>query len=382
MARPRKSEGLAVGWELRGSYPVTFVEKPFDVENSTLVETLRTVTGSETPRMMLVADSNVVQRTEGLGMAIGKYVQAYGITLAGAPVVLPGGEKIKGDNMQSVQRIANAALDAKIGANDVMLAIGGGTVLDVAGYAATQVRGGVKFVRMPTTPASMVDAAFAETAALDSTNVKDALRVPCQPSAVLIDTSFAKTVLDGVWRGGLGEVVRYAAVKDATLMKSLAKNAEVLKGRDLDALTDLLRDCVSGRVKQGGSTFAQWSAGRLEAMSSYKLPHGYAVPIAICIDCAYSVAVGLMEEEEQEFICRTLAECGALDGLAHSHHLLAQADNILYGIDGWRLATGSEEIIVPSGIGKFAVVEKPDRDVFKKVIKEFLAVSTGAAAAE
>ena len=105
----------------------------------------------------------------------------------------------------------SAALDAKIGADDVLMAIGGGSVLDVAGYAAAQVRGGVKLVRVPTTPAAMVDAAFAHYAAVDFREIKDALRIQCEPDAVIVDRSYAKTVLDGVWRGGLGEIVRFAA---------------------------------------------------------------------------------------------------------------------------------------------------------------------------
>ena len=61
--------------------------------------------------------------------------------------------------------------DAKLGVNDVVIALGGGTVLDVAGYAAAQVRGGIKVLRMPTTVASMLDAAFAEYAAVRDTAI-------------------------------------------------------------------------------------------------------------------------------------------------------------------------------------------------------------------
>ena len=378
MARPRKSEGLVVNWEERGSYPVVFADNMFAVENTAVVETLRAVSGDERPRVMLVADMNVVQRTEGLGTSIGKYVQAHGLALAGAPVVIGGGEKIKTDGMQSVLKIVEAALEAKIGKNDIMMAIGGGTILDVAGYAVSQVRGGVKLVRVPTTIASMTDAAFADNAAMDNGHVKDALRVPCRPAAVIVDVSYAKTVLDGVWRGGVGELVRFAAVKDATLMKKIAKNAEALKERNFEVLSDAVRDCVSAHVKWGATGFALWSAARLEAMSGWKLPHGYAVPIGICIDCAYAVEKGLLKEDHQEFICRALADCGALDGLSHSHHLLSQADNILFGLDAWRLSNGSERITIPSGIGKSEDIDSVDREAMKKVIKEFLAVSTGA----
>ena len=375
MAR-KKNDGALVEWRREGEYKVKVEDGVFDEGNAALAELLREVTGSESPRVMLVADGNVVQRTEGLGSRIGRYVKAHGISLAGAPVVINGGEKVKADGMQSAMRVADAALEAKVGANDVMLALGGGSVLDVAGYVACQVRGGMKLVRMPTTVAAMMDAAFAEEAAVDSPAVKDALRVPCPPAAVVVDPKFAATVLDGVWRGGIGEAVRQAAVSDGALMRRLVKSAEALKSRDMAVMAEVIQACVESRVKKGGSDFALWSAHRLEAMSGYKLPHGYAVPIGICIDCAYAVERNLMKEEDQETVCRVLADCGALDGLAHSHHLMSQPDSILFGLDAWRLSTGREEILLPAGVGKSTREASPDREAFKKVIKEFREVST------
>lgn len=376
MAKAKKIEGLSMTWERKGVYPIRFAEDAFAEDNETLVSTLREVSGVENPRVLLVADGNVVQRTEGLGTRIGKYVQTHGLKLASQPIVMGGGEKIKSDNFKSVTDLLNAVIDAKVGANDVMLVLGGGTLLDVAGYAAAQVRGGIRLVRMPTTVASMMDAALASEAAVDSPSVKDALRVPCEPAAVIIDPKFALTVLDGVWRGGVGEAVRFAAVHDGTLMKKISKSAEKIKNRDYETMSDLIRSVVEARVKKGTDGFALWSAGRLEAMSTYKLPHGYAVPIGVCIDCAYAAAKGVLKEADQELICRTLADCGSLDGLVHSRHLLSQPDSILFGLDAWRLATGSESLVLPSGIGKATVDEKPDRDLLKKVIKEFLQAST------
>ncbi len=354
---------------------VKVTDQLFAVENPTLAEVLREVTGNETPRMMLVADANVVHRTEGLGMAIGAYVKAHGITLAGAPVVTGGGEKVKTDNFLTIQRILNAAIEAKIGVLDAIVVLGGGSVLDVATYAAAQVRGGVKLVKVPTTPAGMIDGAFAEDAAMDTPLVKDAFRLKYATSAILVDTAFAKTVLDGVWRGGLSEAVRYAAVRDGALLRKVAKKAEYLKERDFEALDEIVKLCVESRLKKGSTDFALWSTARLEAMSNYKLPHGYAVPIGICIDCAYAVERGYMDEEAQDLICRTLADLGALDGLTHSRHLFQQTTTILYGLDSWRLSTGSETIVVPAGVGKAKVEETPNRAVYEKVIKAFYEAS-------
>ena len=105
------------------SYPVEFVEDVFG-ESSVLADLLKKATGSDEPKVLIVADMNVVQRTEGLGTKIGRYVQAHGIRLAGSPVVMAGGEKIKADNLQSALQVVSAILSAKLGRNDVVLALG------------------------------------------------------------------------------------------------------------------------------------------------------------------------------------------------------------------------------------------------------------------
>lgn len=356
-------------------YPIKIVEDVFAEGETTLAEVLKQVTGSENPRIVIVADQNVVNRTEGLGRKMGAYFQANGITLAAPPVVVSGGEKIKSDNFQCMMLVANSILDGKVGVNDVVIALGGGSVLDVASYAAAQVRGGVKVVRMPTTVASMFDAAFADYAAVDSVAVKDAFRVRSEPAAVVIDPLFAKTVLDGVWRAGYAEALRYATVCDGPLVKKLAKRAESIRERDYDAFKETVKDCVESRAGRTYPPFALWSAARLEAMSGYKLPHGYAVAIAMCLDCAFAVRAKKMKEADQEMVCRALADCGALDGLSHSHHLLGQADSLLRGLDGWTLFTGSTAITLPGALGKCVEFENPDRSAYAEVMADFLAAS-------
>lgn len=354
-----------------------FMDGMFAEGYDALAEVLRRISGSEEPRVLIVADSNVVQKVEGIGLKIGKYFRDYKIRLAASPVVLGGGEKVKSDGISCATGLVQAAIDAKLGVNDIIMVIGGGALIDLAGYVAAQIRGGVRLVRVPTTPAGMIDGAFSDMATINFQSVRNALRVPSSADAVIIDVSYAPTVLDGVWRAGIGEAIRYAAVQDSSLMKKIVKNIESLKNRDMGVFSEMVRSIVASRAKKGPTSFALWSANRLVSMSGYKLPHGYAVPIAICIDCAYAVDKKYMKESDQELVCRALFDSGALDGLAHNRHLLSQADNILYGIDAWELFYGSGAIQIPGGLGKFVVEEKPDKECFKKVIKEFLAVSSG-----
>ena len=359
------------------SYPVEFVEDVFG-DSAVLADVLKKVTGAEQPKILIVADLNVVQRTEGLGSKIGRYVQAHGLCLAGSPVVTAGGEKIKADNLQSVLKIVSAILSAKLGRNDVVLALGGGTILDVAGYAAAQVRGGTRIVRLPTTPAAMMDAAFADYAAVDSATVKDALRVPSVPSAVVVDTRFAATVLDGVWRGGIGEAVRLAVASDAALLKTIAKHVPAYRERDMAAFSEIAKAVCAVRAKKGASSFALWSALRLESMSGYKLPHGYAVPIGICIDLGYAVEKGQLKAASRDEIVELLRACGALDGLQHSGHLLGQSESLLLGIDAWQLSAPVPGLAIPAAVGKTVLDESPDRALFAKAFSRLVSSPSGA----
>jgi len=359
------------------SYPVEFADDVFGA-SPVLAETLKKVTGSESPNILIVADLNVVQRTEGLGSKIGHYVQEHGLRLAGSPVVIAGGEKIKADNLQSALKVVDALLSAKLGRNDVVLALGGGTILDVAGYAAAQVRGGVKIVRLPTTPAAMMGAAYADYAAVDSATVKDALRVPSVPAAVVVDLGFAASVLDGVWRGGVGEAIRLGLALDAALVKKVIQLLPAYRERDAAALEEIVRGVCGLRTKKGDSSFGCWAASRLESMSGYKLPHGYAVSIGLCVDLGYADVRGFLKDGDRDKIVGALEACGALDGLVHSGHLLNQADNLLLGLDAWALITGSSSLPVLDGTGKTKAEPEPDREAFRQAIKNLLPASATA----
>ena len=273
-------------------------------------------------KVLLVADNNVVQHVAGLGTRIGAYVREHGIDLAGTPVVMAGGERIKLDNLQSAMRVVTAALEAGLGPEDFVVALGGGTLLDVAGWAAAQVRGGVRLVRVPTTPAAMMGSAFAETASLDTPTVKDAMRVPSLPAAVIIDLSFASTVLDGVWRGGLGEAVRLAADRDVKALAALTGLAEAYCRRDAAALADIARSAVALRQKKGGTDLGLATAAELEPKSDWKLPHGYAVAIGILVELYQGVRSGDRKESVLSVCKDILSRGGALDGARHSKHIL------------------------------------------------------------
>ena len=310
-------------------YPVEFVDDAFGT-SPVLAEVIKKTSGAKAPKLLIVADSNVVHHTENLGVKIGRYVREHSLMLSATPVVAGGGEKIKADNLQSLLKVLSVAVESKIGPGDVILALGGGSLLDLAGYAAAQVRGGVGLVRMPTTPAAMTGAAYSGFAALDFMGCKDVLKVASQPAAVVVDTSFAKTVLDGVWKGGVAEAVRIG-VHDSKLLSKLGSLAESYARRDMEALSQIVKSVYGVVEKKGVSSYAQWISDRLETASGYKLPHGYAVAIGVLLELSRDVGIGKEKEETFDAALEILRKCGSLDGLVHSRHVLLRKDDILFG---------------------------------------------------
>lgn len=296
------------------SYPVEIVEDLFG-ESTVLADFVKG------RKILLVTDLNVVQRTDGLGTKIGSYVRRHGLELVGAPVVMAGGERVKMDNFQSVSRVIDAALTAGLTQEDYIIALGGGTILDVTGWAAAQLKGGVGLIRMPTTPAAMLGCAFATTAALNTQKVKDALVVDSTPKAVIFDIAFAATVLDGVWRAGLSEAVRLAAAYDIKLLTKIIPLAEAFQKREIKALSEIIELSLPLRKKKGYTEYALAPAAKLEPQSGWKLPHGYAVAIGILMEMTREVTEGTKKEKDLEVCRQALALCGALDGARHSRHL-------------------------------------------------------------
>lgn len=346
---------------------VEFINDLFGEGAHKLAEELRSVSGVAKPRVLLVADYNVVQRTEGLGAKVGRAFQAEGVELAGSPVVFSGGDKVKLDRQYGLTKVFESALAARVGAQDLLVAFGGGAIFDVVGVVAAGLRARPKVVRIPTTPSAMLDAAFAEQAYFNGAQIKDSLTYDAKPALVLVDFAFADTVLDGVWRAGFAEAVRFAVVKDVSLLEELAKLAAPFARRERAALQRTVELCLERRKAKGGTAFALWAANRLEEMSEYKLPHGYAIALGIVIDTAYAFKRGYLPWGDYEKVVKLLTDCGAMDGASHSRHLLGKTDLLLQGLETARWLTNAP-IELPQGLGNGESEENLDLATMKAAI--------------
>ena len=155
-------------------------------------------------------------------------------------IVLPHGESTKSFN--SLPAIYSAMLKAKISRSDLVIALGGGVIGDLAGFAASSFLRGVKLVQIPTSLLAQVDSSVGGKVAVDLPEGKNLVGAFYQPSMVLIDPTVLDTLPERFINDGMGEVIKYGCIKDASLFELLEKynSFEELK----EVLPSVIEQCV------------------------------------------------------------------------------------------------------------------------------------------
>jgi len=155
------------------------------------------------------------------------------------PIVLPDGEAHK--TWQTLNQIFDAMLGAKLDRRTVIVALGGGVIGDMAGFAAAVYMRGVRFVQVPTTLLSQVDSSVGGKTAVNHPQGKNMIGAFYQPITVEIDTDVLKTLPDREMSAGLAEVIKYGLILDAPFFEWCEKNAQGLRDRDPELLATAIR---------------------------------------------------------------------------------------------------------------------------------------------
>lgn len=155
-------------------------------------------------------------------------------------LVLPHGEPTK--NFQSLPKIYEALLDAKLTRSDLVIALGGGVIGDLAGFAAASYLRGIKLVQIPTSLLAQVDSSVGGKVAVDLPQGKNLVGAFFQPKMVLIDPEVLDTLPEHFIKDGMGEVIKYGCIKDARLFEKLCAHSsfEDLKPE----LPEIIARCV------------------------------------------------------------------------------------------------------------------------------------------
>jgi len=220
--------------------------------------------------------------------------------------ILPDGERFK--TLESWSGILDALMDARLTRREPVLALGGGVVGDMAGFAAACYRRGVPYVQVPTTLLAQVDSSVGGKTAVNHPKGKNMIGAFWQPRLVWIDPDVLRTLKPREFRAGLAEAVKYGLIRDESFFRFAEKHADELLRLDADALAHLIHEScrhkaeivMADETEQGmrallnlGHTFGH----AIEAMTHYRrYLHGEAVALGVRMAARLSERLGLAPE--------------------------------------------------------------------------------------
>jgi 3-dehydroquinate synthase len=362
---------------------VFFSENVFSPENPVLSDALADVA----PRKAIVIlEDSLSQALPELEARIETYfsVHAARLKLVRPPLFVSGGEPAK-NSPTIISEILSHLDRHHIDRHSYLIAVGGGALLDVAGFAAATAHRGVRHVRIPTTTLSQADSGVGVKNGLNAFGKKNFIGTFAPPFAVINDFNLLATLKPQDKRSGYVEAVKVACIRDAGFFSELERDAEKLAAFEPDAMKHLIRRCAelhldhianSGDPFETGSArpldFGHWAAHKLEQLSRFTLSHGDAVAIGIALDVIYSRRTGLLDAPSCERILQLLEKLGFK--LFADELLNADAGDrlhVLGGLEEFREHLGGElSITLLREIGGAVEVHEMDQQKILEAIHE------------
>jgi shikimate kinase/3-dehydroquinate synthase len=328
----------------------------------------------------IVTDGNVAKAHLP---ALEKSLDAAGIRHA--RVVVPAGEASK--SYERWAQVCDAVIDAKMERGDLVVALGGGVVGDLAGYAAATVRRGMRFVQIPTSLLAQVDSSVGGKTGINSQHGKNLIGAFHQPALVLADTGALDTLPEREFRAGYAEVVKYGLIDDLAFFEWLERNwREVFSGGPARAEA-IRKSCAAkaavvarDETEQGdrallnlGHTFGH-AYERLTKYDGARLVHGEGVAIGMACAFRFSQALGLCPGQETQRVEAHLKAVGLptrirdIPGWTHS-----AADVLEAMFQDKKVSRGKLTFILAKGIGKSFIAKGVEAEKVEAFLRADLA---------
>ncbi len=282
-------------------------------------------------------------------------------------------------SLAELERVLAFLEELRIDRRGIVLALGGGTVGDLAGFAAAVWLRGVRVVQVPTTLLAMVDSSVGGKTGVNTKLTKNSVGAFWQPAAVVAELATLGTLPESEYVAAFAEIVKYAVAMDAGLFEILDARWDGLGARSADDLEAVVARCVELKAKvvamderdQGARAILNYGhtfAHALEAASGYRLAHGHAVSYGLLLAARLGVAVGLCGEEVDVEQTRLLARYGLPPG-----PLEVPLEAALAALPRDKKATGGRiGWVLPRAIGKAQVgVQVPEAVVEREVRLRF-----------
>ena len=264
----------------------------------------------------IVTDENVAKsHLEGLTQTLDR------AEITHVTKIMPPGEASK--SFTGLETLMQWLLDNKVERQDMVIALGGGVIGDLTGFAAATLRRGVRFTQIPTTLLAQVDSSVGGKTGINVPQGKNLVGAFHQPSLVLADLDVLQTLPDREFRSGYAEIVKYAAICDRPFFDWLEDNLEALNNRNNDALSFAIAkscqtkaDIVAQDEKEHGArallNLGHTFAHAYENLTGYSenLLHGEAVGLGIAQAVQLSVHLGICTEADAQALVNHLAKAG------------------------------------------------------------------------
>ena len=314
---------LKQSFNVHFDYRVYFTSNIFDAFNKDFNSFLNERSLPSTlQKILFVIDEGVLNKHPELTHQIRSYFNNnVPVLVVKDFIVIPGGEEAK-NNSRYFDWIVDAIDKNGIDRHSYVAAIGGGSVLDLTGFAAAVAHRGIKHIRIPTTVLSQNDSGVGVKNGINYKGKKNFIGTFAPPVAVFNDDRFFETLSERDWRAGIAEAIKVGLIKDAGFYYWIEENVEKLIDRDLGTMNILIRRCAalhlqhiaSGDPFELGSSrpldFGHWSAHKLEQLSGFKILHGEAVAMGIVLDTFYSALSGRLQMQKAERIIQLFIKLG------------------------------------------------------------------------
>ena len=327
-------------------------------------------------RYGIVTDENVAKyhlATLELGL------QTHGSVLG--TVVLPAGEATK--CYGQLAPLTEQLLEMGLERGDLVIAFGGGVIGDLAGFAASILRRGVRFVQIPTSLLAQVDSSVGGKTGINTPQGKNLIGTFHQPSLVLAATDVLSTLPAREMRAGYAEVAKYGLIWDAGFFGWLEDNWRSVFGNNVSALTHAIKTSVEAKAdvvlrdeKEAGDrallNLGHTFGHALEAWTGYsnRLLHGEGVAIGMCLAFRFSQAQGLCKAGTAERVSKHLSDVGLPTRIGDIRGERADADELMRLMaQDKKVRQGQLTFILAHDIGKAFIT----REVNKVDVRDFLA---------
>lgn len=332
----------------------------------------------ESPRVIIVTDTNI--RDLHLN-SLKKSLESSNIKHD--EVVVKAGEESK--SFAELEKLISVILSKNIDRKITLIALGGGVIGDLTGFAASVLLRGVNFIQIPTTLLAMVDSSVGGKTGINTSHGKNLVGAFHQPKMVLIDIDLIKTLPENEFMAGYAEVVKYGLINDEEFFSWLEKNAAKIKKRDKDSLAYIVEKSCAAKAKIVGKDERETAerallnlghtfGHALETEANYKkILHGEAVSVGMVLAFEFSKDLGLCAQKDLERIKEHFSEIGLPQKVSDFPFLTKDAKKyVAHMRKDKKVESGKLTFILAKGIGKSFVQKDVEEEKVLKTLSRVI----------